>query len=160
MKKSKSIKQWVPVFLAFCFVFATANGYSQMTPPSDGSRMVMSKYNFGETVDILQGAIEEQNLMVIHVIDGQRMLRMAGKETGGMKQIFYFHPKYMKRVMEANKDAMIQIPLKLIVMEMPNGKTAVRYFMPSTILNEYTGEEKIAEELDELISIILGEISK
>ena len=47
--------------------------------PKDGSTVKMSKYSFGETVDILTGAIEEQNLMVIHIIDGQKMLRMAGK---------------------------------------------------------------------------------
>jgi len=127
--------------------------------PKDGSSMAMSKYSFSETVDILKGAIEEQNLMVINEIDAQKMLRMAGKQVNGMKQIFYFHPKYMKRVMEANAAAAIQIPLKLIVMEKPDGKVVIRYFKPSVILNKYKGEEAISKELDALLVKILAEVT-
>ena len=127
--------------------------------PKDGSLVKMSIYSFDETVDILKGAIEEQNLMVIFEIDAQKMLRMAGKETKGMKQIFYFHPKYMKRVIEANKAASIQIPLKFIVMEKPDGKVIVRYILPSKLLENYKGEELIANELDTLVATIVKEIS-
>jgi uncharacterized protein (DUF302 family) len=158
MKNSKKNKLLMIILLSFCFLFTASTGFSQMKP-TDGSKVTMSKYTFSETVDILKGAIEEQNLMVIHVVDGQKMLRMAGKQVKGMKQIFYFHPKFMKRVMEANKDAMIQIPLKMIAMEMPNGKTAVRYFMPSDVLNEYKGEEEIAKELDSMVEKIIAEIT-
>tara|TARA_R110002049_G_scaffold188846_5_gene357295 strand:- start:544 stop:972 length:429 start_codon:yes stop_codon:yes gene_type:complete len=126
----------------------------------DGSMMSMSKLPFANTVSALTGAIEDSNLMVIKVVDAQKMLRMAGKKTKGMKQIFFFHPKFMKRVMEANKMATIQIPLKLIVMEKPDGKTVIRYFMPSTLLNKYKGEEKISAELDKILQGILAKVSK
>jgi uncharacterized protein (DUF302 family) len=144
------------LFLSMQAVFAQG---TKMTP-KDGSTIKMSKYSFDETVDILKGAIEEQNLMVIHVVDAQKMLRMAGKKVNGMKQIFYFHPKFMKRVMEANKSATIQIPLKFIVMEKPDGKAIVRYFLPSKLLGSYKGEEKIAGELDVLVNKIISEITK
>jgi len=58
----------------------------------DGSMMSMSKLAFNDTVSTLIGAIEDSNLMVIKVVDAQKMLRMAGKKTKGMKQIFFFHP--------------------------------------------------------------------
>jgi len=127
--------------------------------PMDGSKMTMSKYSFSETIELLNGAIEEQNLMVIHEVDAQKMLRMAGKQVNGMKQIFYFHPKYMKKVIEANPAAAIQIPLKFIVMEKPDKKVVIRYFKPSTILNAYKGEEAIAAELDGLVVKILAEVT-
>lgn len=133
--------------------------FGQMQP-ADGSKMNMSKYNFSETVDILKGAIENENLMIIFEIDGQKMLRMAGKEVNGMKQLFYFHPRYMKRVIEANKEAGIQIPLKLIVMEKPDNKVVIRYFLPSTILNKYDGETEISAELDEIVKRIISETTK
>lgn len=139
-------------------VIQIGNAQSGKMIPNDGSTVKMSKYSFGETVEILKGAIEEQNLMVIHEIDGQKMLRMAGKNIKGMKQIFYFHPKFMRRVMEANKEAAIQIPLKFIVMEKPDGKVIVRYFKPSKVLNNYSGEEAISNELDSLVNIIINEI--
>ena len=142
------------VLIAITSLFTT-QAFSQMKP-MDGSKMAMSKYSFSETVDILKGAIEEQNLMVIHVVDGQKMMRMAGKKTGGMKQIFFFHPKYMVKVLEANQMAGIQIPLKLIVME-KNGKVMIRYFMPSYILEPYKGTENVAKELDEIVNKIIAE---
>jgi uncharacterized protein (DUF302 family) len=128
--------------------------------PMDGSKMAMSKYSFSESMDLLKGAIEEQNLMVIHIVDAQKMLRMAGKQVKGMSQVFYFHPKYMKRVMEANSAATIQIPLKFIVMEKPDGKVVIRYFEPSELLNKYQGEEAISAELDSLVEKIVSELTK
>jgi uncharacterized protein (DUF302 family) len=136
----------------------TTQLYAQMKP-MDGSQMVMSKYSFSESMELLKGAIEEQNLMVIHVVDAQKMLRMAGKQVKGMSQIFYFHPNYMKKVMEANSAATIQIPLKFIVMEKPDGKVVVRYFKPSELLNKYKDEETIAAELDGLVEKILAEVT-
>ena len=135
-------------------------GQEKKMMPPDGSKITVSKYSFNETVDLLQGAIEEQNLMVLLTVDAQKMLRMAGKKVKGMKQIFYFHPQYMRRVMEANKYATIQIPLKFIVMERPDGKTILRYFMPSKLLGSYKGVEPIARELDELVNNIIKEVTK
>lgn len=147
------------IFSFFIVLMASQNVFAQMKP-KDGSIMKMSKLSFGETVSTIKGAIEDQNLMVIKVVDGQKMLRMAGKQVKGMKQIFYFHPKYMKMVMEANKMATIQIPLKIIVMEKPDGKVVLRYFRPSTLLNQYKGEEKISAELDSIVKKIVSSVAK
>lgn len=151
------IKRLVALITLVAFQIAVAQNGKMM--PKDGSIVKMSQYSFQETVDILKGAIEEQNLMVIYEIDGQKMLRMAGKAVKGMKQIFYFHPKYMRKVVEANQAAVIQIPLKIIVMEKPDGKVVIRYFRPSKLLNAYKGEESIAAELDGLVVKIINEIT-
>lgn len=139
-------------------LIATSVVFAQMKP-TDGSKMAMSKYSFSETVDRVKGAIEDQNLMVISEIDGQRMLRMAGKQTKGMQQIFFMHPKYMRKVMEANKMAAIQIPLKFIVMEIDKG-VVLRYFLPFTILKQYNGTEEVAAELDSMVKNIIAETTK
>lgn len=133
---------------------------SAQMKPKDGSLMTPSKLAFDATVSTLTQSIEQHNLMVIHVVDGQKMLRMAGKQVKGMKQIFYFHPTFMKRVMEANPMATIQIPLKIIVMEKPDGQVVLRYFKPSTLLGQYKGEETIAAELDAIVSEIITSIAK
>lgn len=156
--KKKNYNGIVIALISIISLITNASVNAQMAP-KDGSKVSMSKYSYSETVDLLKGAIEEQNLMVISDIDAQKMLRMAGKEVKGMRQIFYFHPKYMRQVMEANPAATIQIPLKFIVMERPDSKVMVRYFMPSTVLNQYSGEEAIAKELDGLVDKIIAEIS-
>lgn len=121
----------------------------------DGSVMRTSAKSFEETVASLKQAIEGENLMVIHVIDGQKMMRMAGKQIGPMNQIIFFHPRYMRQVWEANPQAGIQIPLKFIVMERPDQKVVIRYLKPSVLLGKYKGVEAIASELDEVVSRIV-----
>lgn len=155
--KNQITKMFAVALIAIAGVF-TQSAFAQMKP-MDGSQMVMSKYSFSETVDMLKGAIEQQNLMVIHEVDGQKMMQMAGKKVGGMKQLFYFHPSYMAKVLEANEMAGIAIPLKVIVME-KDGKTMVRYFLPSTTLKPYKGTEAIAKELDGKVAKVIAEITK
>ncbi|WP_445955073.1 DUF302 domain-containing protein [Yeosuana sp.] len=151
----KQISKNAMLILAFV---ATTAMFAQMKP-MDGSKMAMSKYSFSETVDLLKGAIEQQNLMVVYELDGQKMLKMAGKNVGGMKQLFFFHPAYMAKVMEANEMAGIVIPFKIIVME-KKGMVMVRYFMPSTVLKSYKGTETIASELDGKVTKIIAEATK
>lgn len=154
--KNQITKMFAVALFAIAGVFTQS--VSAQMKPMDGSQMVMSKYSFSETVERVKGAIENQNLMVINEIDGQRMMRMAGKQTKGMQQIFFMSPGYMRKVIEANKMAAIQIPLKLIVMENEKG-VVIRYFMPSTILQQYKGTEAISSELDGLVNKIIASIS-
>lgn len=156
MKKAIK-KMFATASIALAVAFTTS--VNAQMKPMDGSQMAMSKYSFGETVDLLKGAIEQQNLMVIQEVDGQKMLQMAGKKVGGMKQLFYFHPSYMKQVIEANEMAGIVIPLKIIVME-KGEMVMVRYFMPSVTLKPYMGTEAIAKELDGKVAKVIAEITK
>lgn len=154
----KTIKKASKKIILLLALVVTSVTFAQMKP-MDGSKMVKSKHSFSKTVGLVKNAIEDQNLMVISEIDGQKMMRMAGKQTKGMQQIFFMHPKYMRKVIEANKMAAIQIPFKLIVMENDKG-VIIRYFLPSTILKPYKGTENVASELDGLIINIITEVSK
>ena len=119
-----------------------------------------SIYDFSDTVELLKASIEAQNLMVINEVDPQKMLRLVGVKTAGMRQIFFFHPRYMKRIFETNKQASIEPPLKIVVMEMPNGKVMVRYIRPSHKFDPYNGLNDLATELDELMAIVAKSITK
>lgn len=129
----------------------------KMMKPMDGSQMAMSELPFAEALGKIKQTMAEENLMVLDDLDGQAMMKMAGKEIPPMHQIIFFHPRYMKKVYEANQMAGIAVPLKLIVMER-NGKTVVRYFKPSDLLKPYKGTEAVAKELDEVVARIVGSI--
>ncbi|SHM88950.1 DUF302 domain-containing protein [Flavobacterium chilense] len=152
------IKKMFATALLLIAVMFNQSGFAQMKP-MDGSKMVMSKYSFTETVEMLKGAIEQQNLMVVYELDGQKMLKMAGKNVGGMKQLLFFHPAYMAKISEANQMAGIAVPLKILVME-KDGKVMVRYFMPSKVLAPYKGTEAIAKDLDTKVTKIIAEATK
>ena len=122
--------------------------------------LTKSIYDFSDTVELLKASIEEQNLMVINEIDPQKMLRLVGVKTDGMRQIFFFHPRYMKRIYETNKQASIEPPLKFVVMEMPNGNVMIRYIRPSYKFNPYMGLNELATELDEIMAVIAKSVTK
>ncbi|GMT42935.1 MAG: hypothetical protein IEMM0002_1346 [bacterium] len=137
-----------------------AKSQKGMKKPPDFQTMVPSKYGFNDTVDMLKAAIEGENLMVIKEINAQKMLRMVGVQAKGMKQILFFHPRFMKRIMKINKHATIEPPLKIAVMEKPNGKVMVKYIKQTYIFSRYEGMEKVGVELDSLLAKIVKSVQK
>jgi len=147
------------IFAGGDFNSANAQDKKMMKAP-EYHVITKSIYDFSDTVELLKASIEAQNLMVINEVDPQKMLRLVGVKTAGMRQIFFFHPRYMKRIFETNKQASIEPPLKIVVMEMPNGKVMVRYIKPSYKFDPYNGLNDLATELDELMAMVANSITK
>lgn len=152
------------MLIAFLIMIMAVSGnlsaqQKKMMQAPDFHVLTKSKYDFSDTLELLKVSIEEQNLMVINEVDPQKMLRLVGVQTKGMRQIFFFHPRYMKQIYETNKQASIEPPLKFVVMEMPNGKVMVRYIRPSYKFSPYTGLNDLATELDELMVVIAKSVT-
>ncbi|MFQ5703463.1 MAG: DUF302 domain-containing protein [Gemmatimonadales bacterium] len=118
-----------------------------------------SAYGFEETLTRVKQAIEAENLMVIHEINPQQMLRMVGMRTKGMRQILFFHPRFMRQIIEANRNGGIEPPLKILVMEAPNGKVMVRYENPVHQFAPYQGLDSIASELSGIVERVVGSVT-
>ncbi len=158
--KNASFKLAVVVLILLgCGVCIGATAQAQgMKKAPDFLVTVPSVYGFDDTVDLLKGAVEGENLMVIYEIDAQRMLRMVEMQTKGMKQILFFHPRYMKRIIETNPNAAIVPPLKIAVMETPNGKVMVRYPRPTYLFAPFDGLGDVAQELEDLVAKIVDNV--
>ncbi len=143
------------------FGLATGPTFAQgAPPPPDFLVTVPSAHDFDQTVALLKQAIEGENLMVVDEINPQQMLRMVGMRTGGMRQILFFHPRFMKRLIETNRHGGIVPPLKVLVMEMPNGRVMVRYHDPVHQLEPYTGLEELAAELRGVIEHVVAAVQQ
>lgn len=147
------------LLLSVCCVSAV-NGQESMTKPPEFHVIVPSNYDFDDTLDLLKGSVESHNLMVVTEVNPQQMLRMVGVQTKGMRQIYFFHPRYMKSLLETNKHATIEPPLKFAVMEMPNGKVMIRYIKPSYLFGRYDDLEAFGVEMDELVTDILTAVQE
>jgi uncharacterized protein (DUF302 family) len=88
------------------------------------------------------------------------MLRMVGVKTRGIRQVFFFHPRFMKRLMDINPHATIEPPLKVAVMETPQGTAFVKYLKPSYLFGRYEGADAIGKELDALLAKIVAHIQQ
>ena len=131
----------------------------EMTPPPEFLVTQRSAYDFDETLSRIRRAIEAENLMVVHEINPQQMLRMVGVRTGGMRQVLFFHPRYMKQIMETNRNAGIEPPLKVLVMESPNG-VMVRYEDPVHQFQVYRGLGGRSEELRGIFERVVAAVAK
>ncbi len=161
------IKNYFSIIAALSLLMVGSNGFISTAHAQKGMKklpdfqvMAPSKYGFDDTVNLIKSAIEGENLMVIKVINPQKMLRMVGVKSKGMKQILFFNPGYMKRIIQTNKQAGIEPPLKIVVMEKPNGKVAVKYIKPTYIFGRYDGLDAIGKELESLTVKIVKSVQK
>jgi uncharacterized protein (DUF302 family) len=131
-----------------------------MKAPPEFLITARSTQDFSTTLSSLRSAIEGENLMVINEVDPQQMLRMVGVRTAGMRQLFFFHPRFMKTIVEANRNGGIEPPLKILVMEGPNGMVMVRYEDPLHQFAPYDGLGDVAAELSELVAGIVSTVTQ
>lgn len=128
----------------------------QMSPAPDFIVSARSALGFDATLETLKGAIEGENLMVVTEINPQQMLRMVGVQTGGMRQILFFHPRYMKRIIETNRSGAIEPPLKVVVVEGPDDAVMIRYVDPAYQFGRYAGLDEVGKELSEVVQRIVA----
>jgi uncharacterized protein (DUF302 family) len=82
-------------------------------------------------------AIEAAGLWVLHEIDPQAVLQRGGYEIGPARQILFFHPDLMVRLLQANPAALLEAPLKLAVLRQPDGHTMIRWHDPAAAFGRY-----------------------
>jgi uncharacterized protein (DUF302 family) len=145
---------------AWALVLVPQTGTAQAMQAPDFLVTRPSAYGFDETISLLKQAIEAENLMVVHEINPQQMMRMVGVRTGGMRQILFFHPRYMKRILEANRAGGIEAPMKILAMERPDGRVMVRFHDPVHQFAPYDGLEEVAGELKAVIERVVAAVTQ
>ncbi len=93
---------------------------------------------FEEVLTRLRQAIEAAGLWVLQEIDPQNVLQRGGHDIGPARQILFFHPDLMVRLLQANPAALLEAPLKLAVMQQPDRSVAVRWHDPATAFGRYS----------------------
>jgi len=78
----------------------------------------------------LRAGIVAADLWVLHEIDPQALLSRGGYAIRAARQIFFFHPRLMARLLEADPAALLEAPLKFAVLELADNTVEVRWFEP------------------------------
>ena len=97
-----------------------------------------------DVVARLRQAIEAAGLWVLHEIDAQMLLRRGGYAIEAARQILFFHPRLMARLLAADPAALLEAPLKFAVLELPGGAAMVRWTDPARTFARY-GSTELAE---------------
>lgn len=107
-----------------------------------------------DVVARLRSAIEAAGLWVLHEIDPQALLRKGGYAIPGARQILFFHPRLMVRLLEADSAAILEVPLKYALLE-EAGAVRLRWLDPKAAFAKYRNEE-LTEFGNELASTCLA----
>jgi uncharacterized protein (DUF302 family) len=115
--------------------------------------LLPSRFGFDETLERLRAAIAERGLWVIAELDPQALLKRDGLDIPPARQLLFFHPRYASRVLAADPAALIDAPLKLLVLSLPDGRVGVRAVDPSPRL------ARISADLGELPREVLAAVT-
>jgi uncharacterized protein (DUF302 family) len=121
--------------------------------------VVVSVLDFEATIARLKQAITDMDLWLINEVNPQILLERGGYAIQPARQLFFFHPRYFVRLLGADPAALVEIPLKLVVLQMPDGSVTVRHNDVEELLNRYRGVSGLAAELAEISSKLVATVS-
>lgn len=130
---------------------------SASVPPSQC--LVVSGLGFEETLARLKEAIQAEDLWLIHEIDPQKLAERGGFRIQPTRQLLCFHPRYLARLLASDPSALVEVPLKLIIMQTPTGSVTVQHLQVAPALARYAGLEGLAAELAEILQRIMDRIA-
>ncbi len=107
-------------------------------------RCRVSALPVADVVARLRKAIEAADFWVLHEIDPQMLLRRGGYAIGAARQILFFHPRLMARLLAADPAALLEAPLKFAILELPGGTVMVRWSDPAAAFARY-GSRALAD---------------
>lgn len=122
--------------------------YAADGPVKAGRQVVIiSTLDFERTSAALEAAIAAEDLWVLTKVETQMLLAKGGYAIRPLRQILFFHPRYMARLLASNPAAIVEVPLKLVVMAGPDGVVSVRYPDIRAALDNYSGLTDLAADL-------------
>lgn len=102
------------------------------------------KLPVSDAVALLHEAIGNAGFWVLHEIDPQVLLKRGGYAIGAARQILFFHPRFLVRILAADPAALLEAPLKFALLEMPGGRVVLRWTDPALAFARY-GNSALAD---------------
>ena len=132
--------------------------YAVASTPSF-QHVVTSRLDLEATVEHLKQKLAELDLWLIHEINPQMLLERGGFKIGPARQLLFFHARYVVTLLNTDPSALSEIPLKLIVLQAPDGSVTVRHTDVNSLLGRYAGLDSLSAELAKLSRELLESVS-
>jgi uncharacterized protein (DUF302 family) len=113
-----------------------------------------SRYDFDTTITRLTSAIEAAGLWQIAQIDPHLLLSRAGYVIPKTRQLLFFHPDYMARLLAADARALPEVPLKVVVVAIDDSSILLRGSRIDLTLARYDALGALGAELAALVQKI------
>jgi uncharacterized protein (DUF302 family) len=123
----------------------------------DFQRVATTTMTFEEVLPRLRAGIEEAGLWLLHEVNPQELLMRGGFNIRPARQLLFFHPRFMARILHHDPSALLEAPLKVAVIEGPTGRTMIRWFDPAAAFGRYANNDltELGEELAEMCRFVV-----
>lgn len=121
--------------------------------------VVMNK-PFEEALGIIKMNIVSNGFLILNEINTTEILAKHGIQIGELKQLLFFHPTYMKDVLEIDPLLVNEVPLKFVVRSISHSDTSVSIQNPIKTMNDYKGADLLANKLLDKVQLIMNQISR
>ena len=111
---------------------------------------------FGQLFGALKKRIVDHGFLLLHEIDTQAIVEKHGVRIPPLRQLLFFHPKYIAEIMANDPLAINDIPLKLVLHQLDAQTTQLSFKNPVDSLRDYGLKPDMAEELLGRVLVILS----
>jgi uncharacterized protein (DUF302 family) len=98
--------------------------------------------------------ILSNDFLLIHEINTKQILAAHHIIIPELRQLFFFHPRYMKEILASDPLAVNEVPLKIVIREIERDKTSISFPNPVVNLDDYKVNPDMARELLKKIQLI------
>jgi uncharacterized protein (DUF302 family) len=143
-------------------VFVLAFNETSSVRAEDGLVKVESQQSVLQTVESLESVLKERGIAIAARIDHAAGARAAGLSLPDTVVITFGNPKLGTPLIAASPEVAIDLPLRILVWQSPDGKVLLGYTPPSVLLGRYgLGEKQQAvEAMTKLLSSVVQSASK
>lgn len=119
---------------------------------------ITSALGFDETTAALEAAIVAEDMWVLSRVETQMLVAKGGFAIRPLRQIFFFHARFMVRLLAQNPAAIVEVPLKFVIMAAADGSVTVRHPDIEAAFASYPELAALAAELASIVGKITSMI--
>jgi uncharacterized protein (DUF302 family) len=125
--------------------------YGSPANPYSEARTLRSHREVEDCAAFLKDEIAQRDLWIVGELNPQTLASKAGITTRPARQLLFFHPRYLKIILEANPAALFEIPLKVAIFQDAQGTTRVRFSDVDELFRNYPELTGLKTELSSLV---------
>jgi len=138
----------------FAGVFYMGSGTAWAKEYKSVATVIVEKHStlpYRRALSKIERAIKGARFIIVGEPNYQLMQRMVGRERKGAKGFFLYRPDLGIPIFDNDPRAAMEIPLKIVIWEGPDGKAIIRYKKPSSSFADFKELHDLGKDLDKLL---------